>query len=197
MSRKRVRIAAWVLGVAAVVATSAWAKRFNDRNEAKLALMEAAANAEHMDPDAAARAYRQALKIDPKYLPARTGLADLYSSQSREKALAEHRRGIAADPRNPGAYYALARAFCEYRRYPEAIKALERAVALAPRATHLHLLLAHTYRWNGDLDKAREQFMIIQKLDPDSRAAATGLRALERQARSAPAPRSPARGAGR
>jgi len=184
MSQKALRITVWTTVLVVVAAAGTYAWYIHRRHEAKLAYMETATAAMHAGQlPKAAEAYQQALKIDPKLLAARTGLAEVYCSQGQvEKALHEHRRGCELAPRNPDAHSDLARTCLLHHRYPEAVEALERAVALAPSDAHLHLLLASAYRWNGEPEKAQAQLTEVEKLDPGSRAAQNARRALRRQA---------------
>lgn len=187
MSRRTLRVVGWGLALAVAAGTMIYAKRFRDRTLAKIAYMDRGSEAAHMvNLEAAEKAYREALKIDPKYLPARIGLADVYSSQGAEdKALRELRRAVELDRRNYETHLALAHQCLEYRRYPDAIAALRRAVALTPRDPRLRLLLVHAYRWNGEPEQARKELAVLEELDPGSLAARQARLAMERQQKKA------------
>lgn len=169
MSPRRSRIMIWTVVSLAVAGSGAYGLHAYRRAQAILAYMDGAHMAEHCgDLAAAEKQYRQALAIDPRYLAARTGLADVYFEQSDpEKAVREHRRGVAADPRNPEAHIALARGLIECRRYDRAAECLERGIEIVPSDIQMRVLLEHVYRWSGQRDKAARALAELNKLAPD------------------------------
>lgn len=179
MSPRRSRIIIWTVVSLGVAASGAYGVHTYRRAQALVAYMDGAHMAEHCgDLAAAAEQYRQALAVDPKYLPARAGLADVYFEQSEpEKAVREHRRGIAADTRNPEAHLGLARALIECHRYKEAAECLERGLQLVPSDIHMRMLLQHVYRWSGQRDKAARALAELNKLAPNLEAVKSADRA--------------------
>jgi len=193
MSAKRGRIVTTLVAVAAIAGAAGYAYRENQRNRQVLAYMELAHHAMHMgDLTTCERAFKQALEVEPKCLAARTGLADVYDAQGRlERALAEHRRGVEVAPRSPDAHTALAQALVECHRYAGAIECLKRGLEVAPRDTYMRLLLAFSYRRNGDFRRARAQLAEIEKMEPGSVAVRNGMRAMAREAKKKPAHAAP------
>lgn len=60
-----------------------------------------------------------------------------------------------------------------------AIRAFEQALALDPRAPHVHYNLALIYHDQGDLDQARGAFRLALETNPDDRDAQHWLRRLD------------------
>ena len=76
-------------------------------------------------------AYKKAIELDPTYLDARTGLAEVYEDKGLYKeAIEEYRRVVDADSKNSGALYNLALVY-EKVDPKEAIALWERYIALA------------------------------------------------------------------
>ena len=169
----------WTVISLAVVGSGAYGFRAYSRAQAILTYMDGAHMAEHCgDLAAAEKQYRQALGVDPRYLAARTGLADVYFEQSDpDKALREHRRGVAADPGNPEAHIALARGLIGCRRYEEAAECLGRGIEIVPSDIQMRVLLQHVYRWTGQRDKAARALAELRKLAPNDASVKNAERA--------------------
>jgi tetratricopeptide (TPR) repeat protein len=76
-------------------------------------------------------AYKKAIDLDPGYLDARMGLAEVYEDKGLYKeAIEEYRRVVEADTKNTGALYNLALVY-EKVDAKEAIALWERYIALA------------------------------------------------------------------
>lgn len=184
MSRKRFRVIGWAVVVVVVAGLGAYALRLQRVTELTSEYMIAAERAVHEgDLPAAETLYKRALEVNSRFLPARSGLADLYASNGEEaKSLAEHRRGIEADPGNPEAYAVLARALMGCERYGSAIERLKQGIRVAPRDTHMRLMLASCYRRAGDTEHAKAELAAIERLDPGSHAVKNARRAIARNA---------------
>lgn len=92
-----------------------------------------ALRAEQSRPREAIAAFETALRLDPKFTPARLDLADLLRSQGRDaEAEAPLREAVRLDPADAAAHYALALWLLRQSRGMEARSALARAVSLAP-----------------------------------------------------------------
>lgn len=187
MLRKPPRIAARAVALAAVAAVATYARYATQRTARLDECMDRAHHGMHMgDLDACERAYRDALAIDERYLPARTGLADVFDMRGQdEQALAENRLGIEADARNPDAHLALARALMEYHRYREALVPLKEAARLAPRDVHTRLLLASMYRRLGDTGAAKRELAAIEEIKPGTPMTMNARLAMARDAQRA------------
>jgi cytochrome c-type biogenesis protein CcmH/NrfG len=76
-------------------------------------------------------AYKKAIDLDPGYLDARMGLAEVYEDKGLyREAIEEYRRVVEADAKNTGALYNLALVY-EKVDTKEAIALWERYIALA------------------------------------------------------------------
>jgi len=192
MSPGRFRTVIWLVVLAVVAGSGALGLRTHLRSEAISRYMAAATTAEHTDNlNGAATCYRRVLALDARFLPARTGLADIYLNQGEaEKALREHRRGVAADPRNADTHIALARGLIECSRYGEAEQCLRRGIEAAPRDAYLHLMLTYVYRRGGETDKAQRELAALSKLAPGAQAVKSAQRAMLRDAMRAKAGKS-------
>ena len=85
------------------------------------------------EPEVAEGAYRQALRLDSRFVPAYANLADLYRQQGREsEAMAQLRAGLAVAPESAELHHALGLAQVRAGRPSEALPELKRAAELAP-----------------------------------------------------------------
>lgn len=83
--------------------------------------------------DQARRAYQQALKLDPQYLPAIKGLARLYEAiQDHDRAVDTYQRGLQAHPRDAELYHQLGMCHARRKEWQPALDALQKAVELDP-----------------------------------------------------------------
>jgi Tfp pilus assembly protein PilF len=187
MSRQGPRIAAWVAAALVVAAVAAYARYATLRAERLSECMDLAVHRMHMgDMAGCEQAFKDALAIDERYLPARNGLADTYDDRGdSEGALAEHRRGTEVDRRNPEAHLALARALIEYHRFRAAVAPLKEASRLAPRDVHTRLLLASMYRRIGDTQAAKRELDEIERIEPGSSRTWNARLAMARDAQRA------------
>jgi TolB-like protein/predicted Zn-dependent protease len=80
------------------------------------------------------------------------------------------RRAVALDPLNPEAYKTLGSALIGARRYPEAVAALRKTVALSPRAAIVHGWIGDALMLQGDLAGAKAEYA----LEPMSWVRRTG-----------------------
>lgn len=90
--------------------------------------------------DEAQQAYRDALRLDPRFIPARVNLAMLYDQLGRKKE-AEHelREAIRISPNYAEAHYSLGLLLAEVpARLDEALAALTKAAELAPQNSRMH-----------------------------------------------------------
>ena len=108
------------------------AQRFNaDRPEARSNL--GALYAEQGDAAQAEAEFRQALAIDPAFVPAVVNLADLYRSRRDERnAEATLRAALKRDPAAAPLHYALGLSLVRQKRVGDAVAELRQAARLAP-----------------------------------------------------------------
>jgi predicted CXXCH cytochrome family protein len=107
------------------------------------------------DKERAEDAYRAALDLDPKWVPAYVNLADLLRQTSRdpegEKIL---RAGIARQPKAAALYHSLALAQVRQKNLPGALASLKRAVDLAPNEPRYNYVYAVALYDAGQRDEA-------------------------------------------
>ena len=150
--------------------------RFNaDRPEAHSNLGALHAARGRLDEPEAS--YRQALKIDPAYIPASINLADLYRARGREdQAEATLREALGREPASAAAWQALGLSLIRQRRTDEALAALGRAARAAPgeaRMAYVYGVALH------DTGKPAQALSILRAAlarhpnDPDLLAALT------------------------
>jgi cytochrome c-type biogenesis protein CcmH/NrfG len=98
------------------------------------------------------------LLVDPLVVAQRE-----FAGRDPERWIAEARSLTEIQPRNLGAFLALARALSEAHRLDPAIRAYETALSLGPVPPVAHAQLARLYYRRGDLDAAREQVRLAQQ----------------------------------
>lgn len=99
-----------------------------------------------------------ALVADPLLLA-----RDSFAGRDPERWIAEARSLTEIQPRNLGAFLALARALADAGRDAEAIGAYESALALGSVPPVAHAQLARLYWKRGDLEAARAQVRLAQQ----------------------------------
>jgi tetratricopeptide (TPR) repeat protein len=124
------------------------------------------------DYDQVIRANQVVTFLDPHAVEQYTNSAWLLWSMGRvPEALAEYRRCITANPRNPHGYFYLGEYFVEHKQIAEAEPYLKQAVALAPQDARFRRSLAHVYEKLGKLKEALEEWDAILKDNPTDGAA--------------------------
>ncbi|MCB9377428.1 MAG: tetratricopeptide repeat protein [Holophagales bacterium] len=119
------------------------------------------------NPDAAERAYRQALAIDDLFFPAKQNLAVLFAGEGRtSEAAGLLAEIVAAYPDNADALYSLGLALVELGRPEEAAERLARAVALRPGEPRWRYNLGLLLQELGRLDDAERELRAAVDLDP-------------------------------
>jgi tetratricopeptide (TPR) repeat protein len=104
------------------------------------------------------QAYKKAIDLDPGYLDARTGLAEVYEDKGLyQEAIGEYRKVVEADPKNTGALYSLALVH-EKVDPKEAVTLWERYIELAgPLASEkdwVDVARLHLRKLKNQLDKS-------------------------------------------
>lgn len=169
--------------------------------------------------EAAMEVLREGLRHHPEHAPARVVLARLHLDAGRRRSAQAVLEEVArADPENVTAGVLYARMLIEEGRQRDALAVLERiggpevgeAVALIERLSGAkshpmprtddpfdHPAVAARLVRAGRLDRARELWRRLQRLDPENPVVAGGLAAVEAELRGAggerPGPATPAR----
>jgi predicted CXXCH cytochrome family protein len=146
-------------------------------------------------------AYRQALRLDPGFVPALVNLADLFRALTRdEEAEPLLRQAIAAAPNQAAAHHALGLLLVRRHELPAALLSLQQAVNLAPENAHysyVHALALNsagrpqdalaTLRQAHERHPAdREVLMALATISRDTADLAAATSYAERLARLAP-----------
>lgn len=109
-------------------------------------------------------------------------LAEIQAAQGQpDKALAEYRRALTADPNNEKAYLGIARVHLGRNEQDKALESLKKAEVANSRNREVHLMMADIYEKKGDAKAAEYQYLLGGK--PKVKTA------------SAQAPVAPAQGA--
>lgn len=104
------------------------------------------------------QAYKRAIDLDPAYLDARMGLAEVYEDKGLyQEAIGEYRKVVEADPKNTGALYNLALVY-EKVEPKEAVTLWERyiqlAESLASEKDWVDVAKLHLRKLKNQLDKS-------------------------------------------
>ncbi len=118
-------------------------------------------------PEALAE-YREAIRIDPKFILAyaNVGVTYLYQMGDVSSALPVCGRILELDPGNAWAQDCLGMSYFAKNELPQAQAAFEKAVAANPQGTLSRYRLAHMHRLQGHYQQAIETLQQIQKVDP-------------------------------
>ena len=117
--------------------------------------------------DDAIKAYRSALRQNPRFANAHYNLGNAWRAKNAmEEAAASFRLAIAEEPDHAHALAALAQTLRALNRVAEGIEFLQRAVALLPDDAGLHAELADLLHSVGRLDEAVDEYRRSLQLDP-------------------------------
>jgi len=126
------------------------------------------ANLRKGDRTAAARALEHTLNLQPDYVPALIWLGDTYLDLGRvEDAQAAFSRALTRQPDSAPALFGAGRVALARRAYDEAVRNLEQAVRIDPRATVIQYPLAMAYRGIGEREKAEASLRRRGTTPPD------------------------------
>lgn len=117
-----------------------------------------------IDPDVikrstepAVREYREAIRLDSKFLPAKVNLAMLYAERGEpDLAEREFRNAISVEPDNGELHYSLGLLLAERNRLKDAINSLQRAAELLPDGHRVHYNLGTALKMDNREEEARK-----------------------------------------
>lgn len=116
---------------------------------------------EQGDRESATAAFREALRLQPDYLPARLKLAEsLLTSGHLEEAGRMYEAIIRDHPKVAEAYYGLGRIRTAKGDLPEAVESYKKACELFPAYGAAHYALARAYRRLHDIPRSEEQLKL-------------------------------------
>ncbi|MBI4551254.1 MAG: tetratricopeptide repeat protein [Candidatus Latescibacteria bacterium] len=130
--------------------------------------------------------FQKAIQIKPENIQSRTFLASTYLQMNKMvEAKKEYEEILKIDAEHPDALTGLGNILLVEKRYTEGVVLLQRSIKARPGHMFTHLLLAQGYANSGQLDKAREEFREVLKLDPNNVDAKRGLQQLNEAAAKA------------
>ena len=118
------------------------------------------------DLDAAIKAYRDYLAVEPDSLQARSNLGAALARAGRyDEAISEYNAGLQKSPDNPALLMNLGLAYYKTGRHAEAAARFERAVTLSPQfKEQVTLLLAACY---NNLGRYKDAVALLAPLEKD------------------------------
>jgi tetratricopeptide (TPR) repeat protein len=115
--------------------------------------------------DQARAEFQAELRLSPEDAACEFQLGQIAQAQNRgDEARLHYTRATTLSPDFPEALVALARMHSEAKEYGEAISLLERAVRLQPASESAHYALMIAYRNSGNMEKARAEKAIVDRL---------------------------------
>jgi tetratricopeptide (TPR) repeat protein len=115
--------------------------------------------------DQARAEFQAELRLSPEDAACEFQLGQIAQAQNRSNEARLHfTRATTLSPDFPEALVALARLHSDAKEYGEAISLLERAVRLQPASESAHYALMIAYRNSGNMEKARAEKAIVDRL---------------------------------
>jgi len=115
-------------------------------------------------------AYLEAIKVDPRHLPAYLGLARLHKAQGDYvAALGVYQQALELESRNAGLWHEIGMAQCKLKKYDDAVASLSRALEFDPNNSKYKMALGGAMVLAG---KPAEGFQVIAALKGEARAHA-------------------------
>jgi predicted CXXCH cytochrome family protein len=128
------------------------------------------------EPELAVKAYENAIRMDPGFLPARANLANLYNQLGRNDAAERQlRKAIERAPDQGELHYSLGLLLAEEGRLEEAADTLGRAAALLPDRARTHYNHGLALQHLGRRSEARAALRQARQIDPRDPAIAYAL----------------------
>jgi tetratricopeptide (TPR) repeat protein len=139
-------------------------------------------------PDKARPAFRKAIAINPKFVPAHVLLGQaLGASDSLYAAELEYRKALELDPKNGGALRGLGFLYQKQAKWAEAVQWYKQATDVEPQNAEGWGVLGYAYMGAKMNDPARQAFEKALSIDPGNQTAKKGLQGLMQMGVKAPA----------
>ncbi len=120
-------------------------------------------------PDSARSEYQTAIKMDPHYVDALTGLGRLLREQGQSAEGTKYlEEAVKYDPKDAPALYALGNAYLQDKRYADAEKVFRKGMLLKEGRALFLAGTALALEGEGDLKGAEELFIRARETDPNS-----------------------------
>jgi tetratricopeptide (TPR) repeat protein len=140
--------------------------RWKPGDRANLFYQRALAQLQLKSPDAAAKDFSEAVRLDKKHLASYFGLAGAYATAGKtDKATAAFGQAVAAFPNDPVVYNNRGQFMQEHGKYDEAVADFTRAVELQPKFTVAYINRGFALMESGDLESAETDFTAVLKVD--------------------------------
>ena len=111
--------------------------------------------------------FKEAISLDPKFIPARVNLANLYLSMKKvDGAIGEYMAAIKIEPENPELRRELAYIYLNTGEIDKGLQEAEKMVELSPENPVYRNGLGEIYMNQGQLEKAFREFQQAVTLDP-------------------------------
>ncbi|MBS1990901.1 MAG: tetratricopeptide repeat protein [Cyanobacteria bacterium SZAS LIN-3] len=147
----------------------AWSQ--NSKTQLQALLTQGDASSKKFQLQQAEDAYRQALKIDPRSVPALLGLSAIYRHRGRAQLSNSFiETATKIEPNNPRCYLASARLFEKLQDTEQAIRAYKKVVALDPSDAHSLQMLSWNQLENHTLE-AEQNLRRLIKMAPTNDGA--------------------------
>jgi tetratricopeptide (TPR) repeat protein/uncharacterized caspase-like protein len=112
----------------------------------------------------AERAFKNAIELETLAAAPHYNLGLLYRSQKNEAALAEFEKAAELDVKNYAAFLAVGEEYFSQNKWPQAVEAFRKAVALRPYDDNLHTKLGHALYSQGLRDEANKEYQKAKEL---------------------------------
>lgn len=160
-------------------ASFAEARRFDPQNPL-YPLLEAQLATRTGDVEKAKTAVRTAVTLKPNYTEALLFMADIDIATGNVSGAIDTTRAILSlEPQNPARYFQLGVLQTAAGSTTEAVRSFEAAVALDENYANARYFLARLYAAEGNRTGAREQLVVVQKLNPDNKEVAALIDSLD------------------
>lgn len=125
---------------------------------------------ERMDlPDSARSEYESAIRMNPKYAEALTGLGNLLRKQGKlEEGTEKLEQAVKYDPKDAAALYSLGQACLKDKKFDEAEKIFRKGTLLKQARALFLAGTALALEGKGDLKQAEELFIRARETDPEN-----------------------------